>query len=318
MDLISNEKNTPTLCLNMIVKNEGKIITRLLESVSHIIDCYCICDTGSTDNTINIIKNFFQKKNIPGKVIVEPFKNFCHNRNFAMKSCLGMSDFVLLLDADMCFKVNNFDKKQLLEYDSFCILQGNDSFYYYNMRIVKNNGLYNYVGVTHEYIDTPPNNRNRNLNREELFINDIGDGGSKSDKFERDVRLLLDGIKEEPNNVRYHFYLANSYHDLGRFGEAINMYKKIRDKDYQRTYGITLDDYNKMFNNQKGKCAICRMPETAQRKDKAGPLRLAVDHNHKTNKVRGLLCMKCNVVLGYFEKHQSDITKVSKYLEKHK
>ena len=104
---------------------------------------------------------------------------------------------------------------------------------------------------------------------------------------------------------------------------AVNTYQakwpdKIRDKDYQRTYGITLDDYNKMFNNQKGKCAICRMPETAQRKDKAGPLRLAVDHNHKTNKVRGLLCMKCNVVLGYFEKHQSDITKVSKYLEKHK
>lgn len=93
---------------------------------------------------------------------------------------------------------------------------------------------------------------------------------------------------------------------------------KIRDKDYQRTYGITLEDYNKMFAKQKGKCAICRRPETAKRKDKSATLRLAVDHNHKTNKVRGLLCMKCNIVLGYFEKHQSDITKVSKYLEKHK
>ena len=47
---MSNNKNI-TLCLNMIVKNEGKIITRLFNSVIDIIDTYCICDTGSTDNT---------------------------------------------------------------------------------------------------------------------------------------------------------------------------------------------------------------------------------------------------------------------------
>jgi glycosyltransferase involved in cell wall biosynthesis len=47
-----------TICLNMIVKNESKIITRLLESVSPIIDCYCICDTGSTDNTIQYSRFF--------------------------------------------------------------------------------------------------------------------------------------------------------------------------------------------------------------------------------------------------------------------
>jgi tetratricopeptide (TPR) repeat protein len=89
-----------------------------------------------------------------------------------------------------------------------------------------NNGLYKYVGVTHEYIDTPENNTKIQLDKNVLFIRDIGDGGSKSDKTERDIRLLLDGIKEEPNNVRYYFYLANSYHDSGRFAEAINVYKK--------------------------------------------------------------------------------------------
>jgi glycosyltransferase involved in cell wall biosynthesis len=46
----------------MIVKNESKIITRLFDSVISIIDCYCICDTGSTDDTINIIQNYFEKK----------------------------------------------------------------------------------------------------------------------------------------------------------------------------------------------------------------------------------------------------------------
>ena len=68
-----------TLCLNMIVKNESKIILRLFDSVLPLIDSYCICDTGSTDDTVNIIKNYFHEKNIPGKVVFEPFKNFCHN-----------------------------------------------------------------------------------------------------------------------------------------------------------------------------------------------------------------------------------------------
>ena len=59
----------PTLCLNMIVKNESKIIERLLSSVLPIIDSYCICDTGSTDNTIEIIENFFKKHNKTGKIV---------------------------------------------------------------------------------------------------------------------------------------------------------------------------------------------------------------------------------------------------------
>jgi tetratricopeptide (TPR) repeat protein len=216
----------PTLCLNMIVKNESKIIRRLMESVAPLIDSYCICDTGSTDNTIEVINSYFAEKNIPGKVITEPFKNFAYNRTFALQACHGMSDYVLLLDADMIFQINGFNKQKLAEADSFCILQGNDSFYYQNMRIVRNNGLYKYVGVTHEYISTPPGNHNSNISKNELFILDVGDGGSKSDKFERDIRLLLEGLKEEPGNVRYHFYLANSYKDSGHFTEAIEYYQK--------------------------------------------------------------------------------------------
>jgi len=226
MELVLNNEKKPTLCLNMIVKNESKIITRLFDSVLSIIDCYCICDTGSTDNTIQIITQYFEKKNIPGKVVEEPFKNFCHNRNFALQSCLGMSDYILLMDADMILEVKDFDKNYLYSADSFFILQGNDSFYYQNVRIVKNNSLYKYVGVTHEYIDMPPNNRLCNIEKNNIFIRDLGDGGAKHDKFERDIRLLVNGIKEEPDNVRYFFYLANSYHDSGKFEEAIDYYKK--------------------------------------------------------------------------------------------
>uniref|UniRef100_A0A6C0B1S9 Glycosyltransferase 2-like domain-containing protein n=1 Tax=viral metagenome TaxID=1070528 RepID=A0A6C0B1S9_9ZZZZ len=216
----------PTLCLNMIVKNESKIITRLFDSVSSIIDCYCICDTGSTDNTVELITNYFKERNIPGKIVTEPFINFAHNRNVSLQHCKDMSDYVLLMDADMVLQVNNFNKEMLLDSDSFYILQGNDHFFYHNMRIVRNNGLYSYFGVTHEYINTPPNNKNAKFKKNQLFISDIGDGGAKSDKFERDIALLIKGIEDDPKCERYHFYLANTYFDSGKNNEAIDMYKK--------------------------------------------------------------------------------------------
>ena len=218
---------SPTLCLNMIVKNESKIITRLFDSVVSIIDCYCICDTGSTDNTVELIKTYFENKNIQGKIVSEPFKNFAYNRNFALKSAVGMSDYVLLMDADMILEIKNFNKENLKNFDSCYILQGNNDFYYQNMRIVKNNGLFSYVGVTHEYISTPSNNKLLHITKDQLFITDYGDGGCKNDKFVRDIKLLTDGIIDEPNNSeRYHFYLANSYHDTGNFEKAIETYEK--------------------------------------------------------------------------------------------
>ena len=227
MELSVTEKTAPpTLCLNMIVKNESKIITRLLDSVCNIIDCYCICDTGSTDNTVDIITSYFESKNITGKIIFEPFKDFAHNRNVSFQNCLGMSDYVIFLDADMVLKVNSFNKSDLSTADTFSILQGTEDFLYYNMRIVRNNENYGYSGVTHEYINTPADNRNINLEKNQLFIHDIGDGGAKSDKSERDIALLTKGLEEEPTNVRYHFYLANTYFDSGKNEEAIEFYKK--------------------------------------------------------------------------------------------
>ena len=215
-----------TLCLNMIVKNESKIIERLLSSVIGIIDTYCICDTGSTDNTIELINNFFSERKMEGKVITEPFKNFEYNRNFSLKECEGMSDYILFLDADMIFEIRNFDKNILSSYDSFHILQGNDTFFFGNIRIVRNNGLFKYIGVTHEYISTPENNSVYHFKRNELFIKDVGDGGSKHDKFIRDINLLEEAIRIKPHCVRSHFYLANSYYDSRQYGKAIPIYER--------------------------------------------------------------------------------------------
>jgi len=214
------DTKNPTLCLNMIVKNESRVIRRLLESVYDIIDAYCICDTGSTDNTIDIIESYFRDKNIPGKVIKEPFRNFEYNRSFALKACDEFEvDMVLLMDADMILwrnkKIDPSKFKQLLTtHDAYYIFQGNDNMYYKNTRIVKNRTGVSYKGVTHEYVELPHNTNQGVLVKDIIFIQDIGDGGAKSDKFERDVKLLKDGLLETPTNERYMFYLANSLKDL--------------------------------------------------------------------------------------------------------
>ncbi len=222
------KKSGPTLCLNMIVKNESKILIRMFDAVVEIIDCYCICDTGSTDNTPDLIAEYFLTKGIPGKVIYEPFKNFAHNRNVALWACKGMSDYVLLLDADMILKISEKFDKHVLTQDYYHIFQGNEAFYYQNVRIVRNNGLYAYVGVTHEYVNTPAGSRGGKVfDKKVIFIHDIGDGGAKSDKFKRDIMLLENGLVDEPHNTRYYFYLGNSYRDYGEGDKAIATYLKL-------------------------------------------------------------------------------------------
>jgi len=217
----------PTLCLNMIVKNESNIIFRLFDSVVEWIDCYCICDTGSTDDTVIKIEKYFNDKNIPGKIVFEPFQNFSHNRNYSLKACAGMSDYILLLDADMVFCPNkNVFSKKKLSCDAYYILQGSNDFYYKNIRVIKNNECAFYVGVTHEYIGFSSNAVKETFEKNVVFIHDVGDGGSKGNKSVRDMELLMKGIAEDPKNDRYHFYLANTLRDMGKNSEAIEMFKK--------------------------------------------------------------------------------------------
>lgn len=222
----------PKICLNMIVKNESKIITRLLDSVLKIIDHYVIVDTGSTDNTIEVISNYFKDKSIDGKILVKKFENFEKTRSYALEKCLCEpdSDFILLLDADMKLEFGEkFDPiklKQLLIFDAYHLMQGNETLMYKNIRLVRNSLHFFYKGVTHEYVTSHSKFTKGTIDKEMLFINDIGDGGSKDDKYTRDIDLLQKALDKEPNNNRYKFYLANSYKDNKQYEKAIECYDK--------------------------------------------------------------------------------------------
>ncbi|NGX45432.1 MAG: SPBc2 prophage-derived glycosyltransferase SunS [Chlamydiae bacterium] len=94
--LIASEKQK--VCLNMIVKNESAVVKRSLGSVKPIIDYWVIVDTGSTDGTQEIIKEFM--KEIPGELHERPWVNFEHNRNEALQLAKGKADYTLFIDAD--------------------------------------------------------------------------------------------------------------------------------------------------------------------------------------------------------------------------
>lgn len=90
-----------------------------------------------------------------------------------------------------------------------------------------------------------------------------------------------------------------------------------RARNFKRKYGITIGQYNEMLEKQNFICAICNEKETSI-DGKTGALRkLAIDHNHKTNELRELLCWRCNSTIGKINEDINLLKKMIVYLEKH-
>lgn len=86
----------------------------------------------------------------------------------------------------------------------------------------------------------------------------------------------------------------------------------IKNSQLKKKYGITLEEYNKMYNEQEGCCAICDKHSTESK------LSLAVDHCHLTGKIRGLLCNVCNSAIGKLKDDEDLLLKAVEYLRKYK
>ena len=103
------------------------------------------------------------------------------------------------------------------------------------------------------------------------------------------------------SNISYPDKLKDFPEDFyGKLGSKERRQRLQKHSKLQKAYGLTLKAYENMFKAQQGLCAICKSPETGtqNRGSSAVPLSLAVDHDHKTGKVRALLCHKCNKALG--------------------
>jgi glycosyltransferase involved in cell wall biosynthesis len=213
------------LCLNMIVKNERSNLERALAAVAPYVDAWVIADTGSTDGTQAFIHEFFRAQGIPGELHQIEFLNFGQARNealaFAQHSTLPF-DYVLLQDADMELVVEQADFKNHLTASCYTVRQ-RDGISYWNRRLLRRDLKATYRGVTHEYLDITPD---ADVALERVWFKDHASGFNRTNKHQRDIALLEQGLQTEPDNARYWFYLAQAYRYSHQYTAAAKTYGK--------------------------------------------------------------------------------------------
>ena len=89
-----------------------------------------------------------------------------------------------------------------------------------------------------------------------------------------------------------------------RYDPLKNKHNKLK-----KAYGIGLEEYNKLFKDQEGCCAVCGIHQSELTRS------LAVDHCHTTGKIRGLLCNKCNTALGLLNESEEIMKNLINYVQ---
>jgi hypothetical protein len=227
----------PTICLNMIVKNESEIIEETLTNLCNKIkfDYWVISDTGSTDNTPEIIENFFKLKNIPGELKHDEWKNFGYNRTLALSYAYNKTDLLLMFDADDGL-VGDFILPPEVNYDKYFLTFGINT-KFKRCSLINNRKRFKYVGVMHEYIECcEENSTSCNVEGNYYFIPRTTSSRNKDpEKYLKDATVLENAYEEEKKsgiiNTRYSFYCANCYYDYGDFDNAIKWYKNTLEID---------------------------------------------------------------------------------------
>jgi hypothetical protein len=213
----------------MIVRNETQTLPRLVASLDGVVDEWCIIDTGSDDGTPELVHQLLAP--LPGRLEHRPWKDFGHNRTELVRLCRTLPGVthLLLADADMTVTVSDDFRDRLASQTVPRLLVrvvsgGHDFRMPY---LVRNDVDWYYEGPTHEYLacDTPV----ESAYFDELVITHHSDAGMRSEKFERDRRLLEARIIERPDDLRSVFYLARTLQVLGHGDEAIAMYERRLD-----------------------------------------------------------------------------------------
>lgn len=99
------------------------------------------------------------------------------------------------------------------------------------------------------------------------------------------------------------------YHNHNKYWQQPEVKERKRNEVLKRKFGITTEQYSQYLIKQNDSCAICGKESSESKR------RLAVDHNHKTGKIRGLLCKDCNIALGLFKDDIKLLEKSISYLK---
>jgi glycosyltransferase involved in cell wall biosynthesis len=226
----------------MIVKDESHLIRGTLEMLCSKMrfDYWVICDTGSSDNTREIITQFFNEKNIRGELHCDEWVDFGHNRTLALERAFNKTDLLLVFDADDEIH-GTIPIPAEVVFDEYHLKFGvpKSGMNYTRTQIINNRKRFKYLSVLHEFIscqeETPA--RVCILNGDYFLIS--GRSGSRNkdpNKYLKDATILATAhavalAKGVDLYKRYAFYCANSYRDCGRHEDAIKWYKITLSQD---------------------------------------------------------------------------------------
>ena len=202
--------SSKSVCLNMIVKDESKIICRCLSSVKKLIDYWVIVDTGSSDGTQDVISEYIS--DIPGELHERKWVNFEHNRNEALDLARNKSDYILFMDADDMIEYSNSFDKSALDKDCYFMLCRDPVVDSYRLKLINNHSGWKWTGILHEDLTNSQPVNGQVLSGIEM--NGLSRDGRRAQDPKRYLKdaLILEKIhREHPKDSRTVFYLAQSY-----------------------------------------------------------------------------------------------------------
>jgi len=226
----------PFLSAAIMVKNESEYILPTLSSCVKSVDEYIIFDTGSTDNTIEVIKQFCEKNNKRLHILEGTFVDFSTSRNQLLRFADGKATFILLMDSGDELRDTGILRDYLKEnpmggdfFDMMFNIKENQHIKrFYRPTIIRAVSDFIYERKVHEYLTIKKDCKKRYVKSniiECCIFQDRDIGKPSTDRLKRDVSILLEDLVEPDGLDRTLFYLSQTYVNLNDYEEALKYFK---------------------------------------------------------------------------------------------